>query len=1230
MVYRIYVEKKPGFDGEAQALQNELCSLLGIEQLTGLRLLNRYDVEGIDQALFDQCVSTVFSEPPVDDTYTELPAWSDSCFAVEYLPGQFDQRADSAAECIQLISQGERPLVRSARVYLLEGALSDAQIDAIKKYVINPVEAREASLETRATLKMEYPVPAAVAVLEGFNQLDEAGLADFIREKGLAMDLGDIKFCQEYFRTEQRDPTITEIKMIDTYWSDHCRHTTFGTILTDVKIDDKVVQAAFERYMALREELGRTEKPRCMMDLATIGAKALKKRGVLTNLDESDEINACTVKIKCDVDGEDQDWLFLFKNETHNHPTEIEPFGGAATCIGGAIRDPLSGRSYVYQAMRVTGAGDPLVPVSETLPGKLPQRKLVTTAAAGYSSYGNQIGLATGQVDEIYHPGYVAKRMEIGAVVGATPASHVRRECPAPGDVIVLLGGRTGRDGIGGATGSSKAHNLDSLESCGAEVQKGNAPIERKLQRLFRREDACRMIKRCNDFGAGGVSVAIGELADGLYIDLNKVTKKYEGLDGTELAISESQERMAVALAPEDVDAFIALANEENLEATPVARVTEEKRLNMVWNGTSIVNISREFLNSNGAEKHQTVHVQKSSVWHPQWSGVTFGQKMKHMVGDLNVCSKKGLSERFDSTIGAATVLMPFGGAYQLTPQNAMAAKLPVDGETNTCSGMAWGYNPFLTSADPYTGARLAVVESVTKLVASGFRYEDAYLTFQEYFERLGSQPERWGKPLAALLGALDAQLGLEIASIGGKDSMSGSFEQLDVPPTLVSFATAIGRADRVVSTEFKKPESSVVLLRPLIDPESGCPDFASLKANYKIAEQMVEQGIVASASSVGYGGLAEALFKMGLGNRIGFRMTADMTTSQMFAPMYGALVLEMVSDTPAGELLGETTVDYTLRCCGETLDMAQLQEIWEQKLEPVYPYRKSGPAVEKLSTTIAAPAAPKVGVAKPKVVIPVFPGTNCEYDTARAFARAGADPEILVVRNLTPADVTASCEALVRAIGESQIVMLPGGFSGGDEPDGSAKFIASFFRNPAVTEAVRELLQKRDGLMLGICNGFQALIKLGLATTGDICPITEESPTLTFNTIGRHQSMLVRTRIASTGSPWLSQCAPGEEHTIAISHGEGRFVAPQSVLETLVKNGQVATQYVDLEGQPTMDQRFNPNGSVLAIEGITSPDGRVFGKMGHSERSGDYLYKNVFGDKYQPIFEGGVNYFKI
>ena len=1231
MVYRIYVEKKPGFDVEAEGLRNELVSLLGIKELSGLRLLNRYDVEGIDEALFTQCVSTVFSEPPVDRTYSELPAAEGVSFAVEYLPGQFDQRADSAAECIQLISQGERPLVRSARVYLLEGKLSDAQVAEIKKYVINPVEAREASLETKATLKMEYAVPTAVAVLEGFNELDEAGLKQFIADKGLAMDLGDIKFCQEYFRSEQRDPTITEIKMIDTYWSDHCRHTTFGTILDNVQIDDEVVQEAFDRYMAMREDLGRTNKPRCMMDLATIGAKELKKQGILKNLDESEEINACTVKIKCDVNGKDEDWLFLFKNETHNHPTEIEPFGGAATCIGGAIRDPLSGRSYVYQAMRVTGAGDPLVPVSETIPGKLPQRKLVTTAAAGYSSYGNQIGLATGQVDELYHPGYVAKRMEIGAVVGATPASHVRRECPAPGDVIVLLGGRTGRDGIGGATGSSKAHNHESLESCGAEVQKGNAPIERKLQRLFRREDACKMIKRCNDFGAGGVSVAIGELADGLYIDLNKVTKKYDGLDGTELAISESQERMAVALAPEDVDKFIALATEENLEATPVAKVTEEKRLNMVWNGVSIVNISREFLNSNGAEKHQSVHIEKMNVWQPQWAGVTFAQKMKHMVGDLNVCSKKGLSERFDSTIGAATILMPFGGAYQLTPQNAMAAKLPVDGETNTCSGMAWGYNPYLMSADQYRGARLAVIESVTKLVASGFRYEDAYLTFQEYFERLGDQPERWGKPVAALLGALDAQIGLGIASIGGKDSMSGSFEDLDVPPTLVSFATAIGKANKVISTEFKKPESTVVLLRPLIDEKTGCPDFSSLKANYKIVEQMMEQGIVVAASSVGYGGIAEALFKMGLGNHIGFKMqSANMTTSQMFAPMYGSMILEMVSDAPAGELLGVTTREYAFKACGDTLDMAELQEIWESKLEPVYPYRKAGPAVEKINGSLTAPAAPKIGVAKPKVIIPVFPGTNCEYDTAKAFARAGADPQILVIRNLTPNDVTESCAALVKAIRESQIVMLPGGFSGGDEPDGSAKFIASFFRSPAVTEAVRDLLQKRDGLMLGICNGFQALIKLGLVPYGDIRDITPEDPTLTFNTIGRHQSMLVRTRIASTGSPWLSKCAVGDEHTVAISHGEGRFVAPQSVLDALIKNGQVATQYVDLEGVPTMDQSYNPNGSLLAIEGITSPDGRVFGKMGHSERSGEYLYKNVTGDKYQPIFEGGVDYFKI
>ena len=1227
MVYRIYVEKKAGFDGEAKHLQNELRTLLGIEALTGLRLLNRYDVEDISEALFDQCVSTVFSEPPVDDTYATLPRGGALAFAVEYLPGQFDQRADSASECIQLISQGERPLVRTARVYLLEGALSETDVAAIKKYVINPVEAREASLEEKTTLKMVYPVPTEVETLTGFNALDAAGLDAFRKKQGLAMDDGDIAFCQNYFRGEQREPTITEIKMIDTYWSDHCRHTTFGTLLENVQIDDAAVQAAFERYLALRAELGRENKPLCLMDMGTIAAKALKKRGILKNLDESEEINACTVKIQCDVDGKNEDWLFLFKNETHNHPTEIEPFGGAATCIGGAIRDPLSGRSYVYQAMRVTGAGDPLVPVSETMEGKLPQRKLVTTAAAGYASYGNQIGLATGEVHELYHPGYAAKRMEIGAVVGATPADHVRRECPAPGDVIVLLGGRTGRDGIGGATGSSKAHKLESLEHCGAEVQKGNAPVERKLQRLFRRKDACAMIKRCNDFGAGGVSVAIGELADGLHIDLNKVTKKYDGLDGTELAISESQERMAVALAPADVDAFIAIAHTENLEATPVAEVTAAPRLVMDWNGRAIVDISREFLNSNGAEKHQNVHVQPGTVWQPQWAGDSFGAKMENLVADLNVCGQKGLAERFDSTIGAATVLMPFGGKYQLTPEMGMAAKLPVDGETTTCSGMAWGYNPYLMSADAYRGAQLSVVESMAKLVAMGFAQENAYLTFQEYFERLNDVPERWGKPMAALLGALDAQMGLGVGAIGGKDSMSGSFEKLDVPPTLVSFATAIGNTKNVTSAEFKNIGSSVVLLKPLYR-DGLVPDYASQKDVFAAVAHLIAQGNVRAAAAVGFGGLAETLFKMGLGNRIGFTLTAELTQQELFAPLYGSFVLELAPGVALGQPIGKTTEDYHFSAFGEKLNSAWLQELWERKLEPVFPYRRAGDCVPVISGSLKAPAAPKIGIARPKVVIPVFPGTNCEYDTARAFARAGAEPQVLVVNNLTPAAVAESCAALVKAIQESQIVMLPGGFSGGDEPDGSAKFIAAFFRAPAVTEAVRELLQKRDGLMLGICNGFQALIKLGLVPYGDIRPIAAEDATLTFNTIGRHQSMLVRTRVASTGSPWLARCPEGETYTIAISHGEGRFVAPQALLEKLAANGQIATQYVDIDGNPTMDLRYNPNGSMLAVEGITSPDGRVFGKMGHSERAGEALYKNVPGEKYQPLFASGVAYF--
>ena len=1228
MVYRIYVEKKPGFDGEAQGLYHELTELLGIQGLKSLRLLNRYDVEGIDRELFEKAIPTVFSEPPVDVTYDELPA-AGTVFAVEYLPGQFDQRADSASQCIQLLSQGERPDVRSARVYLLEGDLSEADLAAIKKYVINPVEAREASLAERETLKMEFAIPSAVETLTGFIDKDEAALEQFRQEQGLAMDHADILFCQEYFRSEHRDPTITEIKVIDTYWSDHCRHTTFGTILDDVKIDDAIVQAAFDRYMALRKETGRDAKKRTLMDAATIGAKALKQRGILKNLDESEEINACTVKIKCDVDGEEQDWLFLFKNETHNHPTEIEPFGGAATCIGGAIRDPLSGRSYVYQAMRVTGAGDPLVPVQETMSGKLPQRKLVTTAAQGYSSYGNQIGLATGQVDELYHPGYVAKRMEIGAVVGATPASHVRREEPAPGDVIILLGGRTGRDGIGGATGSSKAHKLSSLETCGAEVQKGNAPIERKLQRLFRREDACRMIKRCNDFGAGGVSVAIGELADGLCIDLNKVTKKYEGLDGTELAISESQERMAVAVAPEDAAPFIALANEENLEATIVATVTEEKRMVELWNGAAIVDLSREFLSSNGAERHASVHIEAGHSWTPAWPGNTFGEKMQAMVGDLNVCCKKGLGERFDSTIGAATVLMPYGGKYQLTPAMAMAAKLPVDGETTTCSGMAWGFNPYLTEADPYRGAFLAVVESVTKLVCAGFRHEDMYLTFQEYFEHMGEQPERWGKPMAALLGALDAQMGLGIASIGGKDSMSGSFEGLDVPPTLVSFATAVGNTRRVLSPEFKKSGSAVVILKPQY--KDGLPEIGSLLSIYKIVEQMIEEGKVLAAATPGFGGVAEALFKMCLGNRLGLHLNGNIDPDSLLKPCYGAVILELL-EASAGEFLGTTTVDYTLVAGGEDMDLAPLQEIWEAKLEPVFPYRRAGQPVQALEYSCNAfqRVAPAVRLATPRVIIPVFPGTNCEYDTARAFRRAGGDPHVLVLKNLTPADVAESCEALVRELDAAQILMLPGGFSGGDEPDGSAKFITAFFRAPAVADAVNRLLNERDGLALGICNGFQALIKLGLVPYGEIRPITADDPTLTFNTVHRHQSMLVRTRVASNKSPWLSECDVNDEHLIAISHGEGRFVCNDALLRKLIENGQIATQYVGPDCVPTMDQRYNPNGSVLAIEGITSPDGRVLGKMGHTERSGDELYKNVSGNKYQPLFEGGVNYFKL
>ena len=1242
MVSRVYVEKKPGFDGEAKALERELRTLLGIDGITNLRIVNRYDVEGIDEELFASCVPTVFSEPQTDNASAQMPAVADGAavFAVEFLPGQFDQRADSASECIQLISQGERPAVRSAKVYVLEGELSPADVDAVKHYVINPVEAREASLEPKQTLKANVPEPEPVEVLDGFLELSEAELQAFIDERGLAMDLADIKFCQEYFAGEGRVPTITEIKMIDTYWSDHCRHTTFGTRLHHILTGDPRVKDAFARYEQMRRELGREQKPICLMDMGTIGAKYLKAKSILKNLDESEEINACTVKCKVDVDGHDEDWLYLFKNETHNHPTEIEPFGGAATCIGGAIRDPLSGRSYVYQAMRVTGAADPTVPVSETLEGKLPQRKLVTTAAAGYSSYGNQIGLATGQVSELYHPGYVAKRMEIGAVVGATPASHVRRECPAPGDVIVLLGGRTGRDGIGGATGSSKAHNVESIEKDGAEVQKGNAPVERKLQRLFRREDACRLIKRCNDFGAGGVSVAIGELADGLHVDLDAVPKKYEGLDGTELAISESQERMAVALAPEDVDEFLGYAREENLEATPVATVTADPRLVMDWNGKTIVDVSREFLASNGAPKDQEVHVAMPAEYVRDWEGDTLAQKLHNLVTDLNVASNKGLSERFDSTIGAATVLMPFGGKTQLTPAMAMAAKLPVDGETTTCSGMAWGFNPYLMEADQFTGAYISVVESVSRLVAAGFEHKGFYLTFQEYFEKLRDEPERWGKPMAAVLGALMAQVDLGIGSIGGKDSMSGSFEDLDVPPTLVSFATGLGHVGRVTSPEFKGAGHKVIAIIPNYDADGITPLAKSLLAAYDVVEGLIGRGQALAVSTPGYGAVAESVFKMCVGNRIGIELEPAFTTEALFCPAYGSFIVEVSDDAQlpvleqgvTAALLGTTTEDYELNAAGETIDLAELQEAWEGAIESVFPYRAEGPKVQKLDYCIAehevSRPAPAIHVAHPRVVIPVFPGTNCEYDTARAFRRAGADPSVLVINNLTPEAVAESTHELARRIRESQIVMIPGGFSGGDEPDGSAKFITAFFRAPEVTEAVRELLQSRDGLMLGICNGFQALIKLGLVPYGDIRPMDETCPTLTFNTIGRHQSRLVRTRVASDLSPWLSKCEVGDMHEIAISHGEGRFVASPELVAELAAKGQIATQYVGEDGEPAMSLDVNPNGSVLAIESITSPDGRVLGKMGHTERSGEGLYKNVPGNKYQPLIEGGVAYF--
>ncbi len=1229
MVYRLYVEKKDGFTHEANALHSDIVTFLGIKNLEKVRVLNRYDVENIDEDLFNYAISTVFSEPQVDNYYLDFDFSNKTVFAVEYLPGQFDQRADSCSQCLQLISQKERATVKTAKVYILEGNLTSEQISQIKKYVINPVECREATLDKFETLKTLYEIPTSVKTLDGFNNLDKNGLKAFIKEYGLAMDEDDIAFCQKYFISENRCPTITEIKMIDTYWSDHCRHTTFLTTIDSVKFEDELLQDTYNDYIATRKELNRT-KPINLMDVATIAVRYLKKQGKLEKLDESEEINACTVNVKVTVNGVDEDWLLLFKNETHNHPTEIEPFGGAATCIGGAIRDPLSGRSYVYGAMRVTGAGNPLKPISETLKGKLPQRKIVTTAAAGYSSYGNQIGLATGLVDEIYHEGYTAKRMEIGAVIAGAPKANVRRERPSAGDVVILLGGRTGRDGCGGATGSSKSHTLSSLESCGAEVQKGNAPEERKLQRLFRNPTASKMIKRCNDFGAGGVSVAIGELADGLIIDLNKVPKKYDGLDGTELAISESQERMAVVVEAKNANAFVKLAESENLEATCVATVTDNARLTMTWNNSVICDISREFLNSNGAEKHIDVVCAKPQDYTKQ-VGSDFTKNYFDLVKDLNVASKRGLSERFDSTIGAGTVLMPFGGKRQLTPIQAMVHKISVEkGDTDTCSLMSYGYNPFIMEKSPYHGAYLAVVESVSKLIATGASFEDVYLTFQEYFERPNKDAYRWGKPLSALLGAYKAQKDLSIGSIGGKDSMSGSFENLDVPPTLCSFAVTTDKVKNIISPEFKKANSKVVILTCEYD-ENNLPNAKSLIENFNLVNKLVKENKVLACYTPCYGGIAEAVYKMCIGNGLGFKYDESVTVNEIFSYNYGAFIMEVDESVNVGKVLGYTQSDEFIELNAQKIALYDLEKDYENVLESVYPMnaKTDKSIIENLRFETDKTFKCNYSVVKPKVLIPAFPGTNCEYDSAKAMEFAGAEADIFVINNLTPESVAKSVEDFAKKITESQIIFIPGGFSGGDEPDGSGKFITAFFRNEIIKEKVTELLDKRDGLMCGICNGFQALIKLGLVPYGKIVDTNEAYPTLTFNSIGRHQSKIVRTKVISNNSPWLKNVKVGDIVNVAISHGEGRFIANDDVLKTLIKNGQIITQYVDELGNATSNIQYNPNNSVYAIEGIVSPDGRVLGKMGHSERWNNGLYKNVYGEYDLKLFKSAVEYFK-
>ncbi|WP_077369939.1 phosphoribosylformylglycinamidine synthase [Anaerosalibacter sp. Marseille-P3206] len=1249
-IKKVFVEKKEGYNVEAIQLLKDFKENLNIMGLTGVRVINYYQIDNISDEEFKKAVVTVFSEPNVDYVYFEQFPVNDGdyTFRVEFLPGQYNQRADSATQCLEILTGKKGYNVNSSKIVILEGDITDEEIKRIKEYYINPVESREVAID-QITLYTELEEPANVEIINGFIDMSKEELESFRNEIGFAMDFEDILFCQEYFKNEERrDPTITELKVIDTYWSDHCRHTTFMTSIENIEIEEgqykKIFEETLKKYFESREYVHEAkEKPVCLMDMGTIMAKEMSKKGVLDDLEKSDEINACSIEIDVDVNGKIEKWLLMFKNETHNHPTEIEPFGGAATCLGGAIRDPLSGRSYVYQAMRVTGSGDPRTSIEETLQGKLPQRKITLGAMKGYSSYGNQIGLATGYVREIYDEGYIAKRMEVGAVVGAGLKENVIRETPQPGDLVLLVGGRTGRDGLGGAVGSSKEHDESSLLTCGSEVQKGNPPIERKILRLFRSPKVSKMIKRCNDFGAGGVSVAIGELADGLNIELDKVPKKYEGLDGTEIALSESQERMAVVIDSKDVDTFVKYCEEENVEVTIVANVTSEKRLVMNWREDEIVNISRDFLDTNGVRKKTRVFVEEpkgNNYFDLLPKELEKSKDIKDAwisnMTDINTCSQRGLMEKFDNTIGAGTVLMPFGGKYKQTPIDGMIGKIPVyEGETDTCSMMTYGFNPKISKWSPFHGGMYAVIESLAKIVAFGGDYRKVRLTFQEYFEKLGEDEKKWGKPFSALLGAYLVQKSLNIPSIGGKDSMSGTFNELNVPPTLISFAVTTGKASKVVSPEFKGKRNTVVLV-PLTIDENGMPDFEELDKNYTRIFNLIEDGRILSATSVKEGGIARSISEMSFGNRIGFTFGKEID-SKVFAPIYGSIILEISSDEDVKELfegidieiLGSTNDGDYIEANGEKISLNELVGEWEKPLKDVFSLKEDvdGKPIE-ICYGKGVKRTSKIKIAKPRVFIPVFPGTNCELDTKIAFERAGGVVDTFVFRNLAGEDIEYSIKEMVKHINNSQIIAIPGGFSGGDEPDGSGKFIATVFKNPYISEAVMELLKNRDGLMLGICNGFQALIKLGLVPFGEIRDMEDDSPTLTFNRIGCHVSTIVKTKVVSNLSPWFNNVKVGDIHTVPISHGEGRFVANKETMDRLIANGQVATQYVDFDGKPSYDGYFNPNGSIEAVEAITSPDGRVLGKMGHSERMGNNIIKNIPGNKDQKIFEAGIRYF--